>query len=64
MIEPRDARVNVFLLKLLREVLVERRELVGMGSVVEGDDDGVLLDADISIDAVKQGPSPMGAIPV
>ena len=63
MVKPGDARVNLFLLQLLGQVLVVGAKLISMGGVVEGHDDGVLLDANIAIEAMKDGPSQVRGVP-
>ena len=62
-VEPRDAGVNVFALEDLGQVLIVFFEQVGVGGIVESDEDGVIANADIAVEAAEDGGSEVGSIP-
>ncbi len=62
-VEPRDAGGDVFAFEDVGQVFVMFFELVGVGCIVEGEEDGVIADADIAVDAAEDGGSEVGSIP-
>jgi hypothetical protein len=62
-IEPRNSRINVFVFEDLGQVLIMFFEQVRVGSVVEGDEDGVIAHPDIAVDSAEDGGSEVGSIP-
>ena len=54
-IEPGDAGIDVFAFEDLGQVLVMGFEQVRMGGIVEGDEDRVVANADIAVDAAEDG---------
>ena len=63
-IEPGDTGVDAFFGWFQGKVFVVVAELFGMGSVVEGDKDGVIGDADVPIQSIEQASGQMCGIPI
>ncbi len=62
-VEPGDAGVDVFAFEDLGQVFVMGFEQVRMGGIVEGNDDGVIANADIAVDAAEDGGGEVGGVP-
>jgi len=53
--EPRDSGINIFMLENVRQILVVFLQEIGDRRIVEGNDDGVIGYADITVDSSKDG---------
>lgn len=63
-VEPWDVGINAFLRKLLRKMFVVSSKLLSPGSVVEGDKNGVVRNAEIAIYSVEKALGHVSRIPV
>ena len=63
-IEPGDARADVFGAQLSGQVLVVVAQAFDIGSVVIGNDDGIVVDTHVSVEPLEQGAGEVGCIPL
>jgi len=62
-VEPGDVGVDALAAEFRGQVLVVFPKALGVWGVVEGDDDGVVVDADVSVDAVEDAARQVFGVP-
>ena len=62
-VEPWDFGAEVFPDEFLGQVFVVVAQELGVGGVVEGNEDGVVGDTDVAVQSVEEGVGEVGGIP-